>query len=127
MTRATCSYENQSQTFTYKTKRKFNLQYSNLYAARFKLLKPKLIAAARDTWGEKFPVRQLVDVGSGEECVVVGLLFRKMELQPGILKEICDEENVVPLPVSEKYAVDDDQVQLEFILKMFQLLLVGCI
>ena len=52
---------------------------------------------------------------SGEECVVVGLLFRKMELQPGILKEICDEENVVPLPVSEKYAADDDQVLLVFI------------
>jgi len=111
--RLTCSYKNESQKFTYKTKRKFDLQYSHLYAARYKLMRPKLMDAAKKKWGNKVSVRVLVDLVPNEDCVIIGSLFRKMELQPGILKEICDEENVVPLPVTEKYASDDDQIILE--------------
>ena len=89
--RLSCSYENQSQKFKYKTKRKFNLQYSQLYTARYKLMRPKLTAAAKKKWGSDVLIKPLVNIVAKEDCVIIGTLFRKMELQPGILKEICDE------------------------------------
>jgi len=113
ISRSQCSYENQSQAFKYKNTRKFDLQYFNLYATRYKLLQPKLVTAAKAKWSDKYPVKNLVDLVPEEECIIIGLLFRKMALQPGILNEICDEENIMPIPVSEKYATDEDIVILE--------------
>lgn len=109
--RMTCSYENKSQKFRYKPKRKFDLQYSQAYSARSELMRPKLIEAAKKKW--KSDIKPLADLISEENCVIVGTLFRKMELQPGMLKEICNDENVLPLPESEKYSSDEDVVILE--------------
>lgn len=111
--RVLCSYENESQKFRYKPKRKFDLQYSQAYGARYEVMRPKLVDAAKQKWGSGVQIRPLADLVSNEDCVIIGTLFRKMELQPGILKEICDEENVLPLPESEKYSSDEDIIILE--------------
>jgi len=86
-----CSYENLSQQYVYAGKRKFDLQYSQLYAVRFMVMRKKLESAAKNKWGDGVKITRLSDVTKDGLCVIIGTVFRKMELQPSILKEISSE------------------------------------
>lgn len=105
-------YEDKSERFILKDKN-FVRQYAHLYAERLWTMRGKLEKAARNKWGKDVNIKKLHELQSDEKCVIIGTLFKHMELQPSILKEISEEHNLMPQPVRSRFVSDTDKLILE--------------
>ncbi|XP_030839817.1 DNA polymerase delta subunit 2 [Strongylocentrotus purpuratus] len=110
--RLSCDYENLSSRFKLQD-RNYQRQYAHLYSERLISMRPGLEKAARRKWGEDAPLCHLYQLVSGEKQIVVGTLFKSMELKPSILKEISEDRNLTPQPVRERFFSDSDFLVLE--------------
>ncbi|XP_041473976.1 DNA polymerase delta subunit 2-like [Lytechinus variegatus] len=110
--RLSCDYENLSSRFMLQD-RNYQRQYAHLYSERLTLMRPALEEAARRKWGEDAPLCHLYQLVGGEKRIVVGTLFKSMELKPSILKEISEDRNLTPQPSRERFSSDSDFLVLE--------------
>ncbi|OWF46452.1 DNA polymerase delta subunit 2-like [Mizuhopecten yessoensis] len=110
--RADSQYEDKSERFLLKDKN-FARQYAHLYAERLWMMRGKLEKAARNKWGKDVNVKKLHELQNNEKCVIIGTLFKHMELQPSILKEISEEHNLMPQPLRTRFVNDTDKLILE--------------
>jgi len=110
--RSSCKKENLSKRFQ-DTDENYGKQYSSIYFVRSQLMKERIIEAAKLKWGQSVNMKQLSDVVLGEKCCIIGTLFKVMELQPSILKEISDELNIPVHPGRNKFTSETDKLVLE--------------
>jgi DNA polymerase delta subunit 2 len=94
-------------------KREYNKQYSNIYFHRLRQLKASVTARARALHPELPVMAKLLDVQMGAVCIVVGTVYKRMQLQPSVLKEYAQERAILPMPVSASFTSDDDSLVLE--------------
>jgi len=111
LTRQTSEYVNKSERF-YVEKKSFKEQYAQLYFTRLTLLSPRVL----ETVQESFPgtkVARILELEDGQECIIVGTLYKDMKLKPTILDEYTKERSAEPLVKGSKFISDDDSLVLE--------------
>ncbi|KIH58168.1 hypothetical protein ANCDUO_11630 [Ancylostoma duodenale] len=93
------SYVNRSNKYLLTAQDKkdaFERQYNHVYAARLEILKPRIIEAGRKALGEKMEYKQLEDLEMFEKAFVIGTIEKRISKRPSVLKEIAEEELIVP-------------------------------
>ncbi|XP_068083676.1 DNA polymerase delta subunit 2 isoform X2 [Anabrus simplex] len=112
--RAECDYKDLSKKFALQTK-DYTKQFAHIYAIRLVRMREMITKRVRRKWGPDMPIRKLIDLKEEEheKCVIIGTLFKHQELKPSILKEISEENQLIPQPQRTQFVDEHDQLILE--------------
>jgi len=93
----------------------YRRQFAHIYAHRLVQMRDILIEKVQQKWGDGYGIYKLSELHDkiGEECIIIGTLFKHQELKPSILKEISEENNLIPQPPRTHFVSDTDEVILE--------------
>ncbi|KAJ1352233.1 hypothetical protein KIN20_008443 [Parelaphostrongylus tenuis] len=108
MERICLNYVNRSRKFILTSDDKqnaFERQYNHVYVSRLQALKSRILDALRKEIGEEVKYKQLEDLEMFEKAFVIGTITKRISMRPSVLKEIAEEELIIP----EDYN-DDDEV-----------------
>ena len=82
-------------------------------------MRPRVIEAAKDKFGENVVVKSLVDLKGDEDeertenILVIGTIFKQQERKPSILAELSEEAGVEFEAPHTQYTADTDTLVLE--------------
>ena len=113
LTRAVKDYVERDDRFSLE--RKIYGQYFQLYYQRLMLLLPRLKEAVAAKWPGAAPHVKVLDLKEGEECVIMGTLYKDMKLKPSILDDYVKDAGLggTSEVKSTKFVSDDDSLVLE--------------
>lgn len=113
--RASVKYKDLCDQFCMKEKI-FALQYYSYYMARLAAMYGLVRDSALQSWGTDARIVGLSDLSqleNGEKVVIIGILFKHMQLQPTVLKEISEDNQLIPQPLRDRYIDDQDYLILQ--------------
>lgn len=87
-------------------------QYSHLYYCRLHEFRAILTSIAQKPWPNA-RVRTILGLEGGEKCIVIGTLYKQMQLKPSILDEYAKERSIAPLVSPHNFVHADDYLILE--------------
>ncbi|XP_017887566.1 DNA polymerase delta small subunit-like [Ceratina calcarata] len=115
--------KNLSEKFI-QTKNNYSKQFAHIYSARLGELRDVLIPRVRAKWG-KVPIVKLAELENleGEECVLIGTLYKHQLWKPSILRELSDDHQLMFPSSRSDYCSEDDLPFLED--EMLRIKLIG--
>lgn len=111
--RQRAQYEDLTGNF-YEDSNVFSMQYCHMYAVRLTELREVLVSQAKAKWG-KIVILKLAELEDfeGEECVIIGTLFKHQKWKPSILRELSEDHQLALSEPRENYCSEKDQLFLE--------------
>ncbi|EGC34635.1 hypothetical protein DICPUDRAFT_153145 [Dictyostelium purpureum] len=89
------------------------LQYNTIYSSRLEKLRPVLMEQVESKFSN-VPVQKILQMKPGDECVMIGTLYKEMELKPNILKQYAQDRAMLPLPDNrESFISEKDKLFFE--------------
>jgi hypothetical protein len=84
------SVKQQDERYCLSMQRYKGQQYSQLYFFRLHTIRQNLLSRVQERW-PSLPVCKILGLEEGQLCVVVGTLYKQMQLKPSILEEYSKE------------------------------------
>ncbi|XP_076658903.1 DNA polymerase delta subunit 2 [Halictus rubicundus] len=110
--RKQAEYTNLSRKFI-NTRNDYSKQFAHIYSTRLAELRDVLIPQVKAKWG--IPIMKLADLESldGQECVIIGTLYKHQQWKPSILREFSDEYQLSAPCARLNYCSEKDVPYLE--------------
>nr|XP_012227934.1 PREDICTED: DNA polymerase delta small subunit-like isoform X2 [Linepithema humile] len=92
----------------------FSKQFCHIYSVRLAELKEVLIPQVIKKWG-KVKILKLAEVEDfeGEQCVIIGTLYKHQKWKPSILHELSEDHQLTLSEPKSNYCSEKDQLFLE--------------